>query len=108
MREEAGAQVDEDWEGEADEPEVHEWAVELAGGEDAGGADRAPDYGGCEEDAAVGAGEVVWLVAGADGGDGGEGPVHHGDLDDRGPEAGEHLGGEGDSRGDFHVVAWVG
>ena len=65
----------------------------MAGGEDAAGTDEAPDDGGVEEDAAVGAGEVGRLFAGADVGDGAEGPVHDGDLDEAGPDCCGGLGG---------------
>lgn len=61
------------------------------------GSDQAPDDTGGEKGSAVGTGEVVFLGGGADFGDAGEGPVHGGDLDNGGPDGGEHLAGEGRS-----------
>lgn len=100
----ARADVDEDGKDGAGEPEPHEAGVELAGGEDALGADKTPDDGGLVEHTAVGAAVVIGLGFAADVFDGGETPVHHGDLDNGGPEGSDHLGGEGDSWGQFHVV----
>lgn len=62
----AGEGVEEDRGEGAGEPEVLEVGVEGARGEDALGADEAPDDGGVEEDAAVGAVEFARLVFGAD------------------------------------------
>lgn len=100
-------EVDQNWGGEADEPEPVEVCVEGAWGEDALGADEAPDDGGVEEDAAVGAGEAVGLVLGADvfDGVGEEGPAEDGDLDEAGPDGGDGLGEEHGARGDLHVLA---
>jgi hypothetical protein len=50
---------------------------------------------------------VVWLVALADLFDGAEGPVHCCDLDEGGPDACDHLGCEGYSRWELHVVTWL-
>ena len=89
------------------EPEPLEVLIEAADGEDALGADQAPDDGGVEEDAAVGAVELVGLVFRADVGDGAEGPFEDADLDDGGPEGGDGLGHEHGARGDLHVLAYL-
>lgn len=39
----------------ADEPEVEQAGIDLAGAKDAAGADETPDDAGVEEDAALGA-----------------------------------------------------
>ena len=89
----------------AGEEEPEQVAVELAGGENAGGADETPDDGGGEEDAAVGALEVVLVVGGADVFDVSEGPVEDADLHEAGPDGGDHLAREEHARRHFHVVA---
>ncbi len=68
----------------------------MAGGEDTAGANEAPDDGGVEKDAAVGAGEVGDLFGGADVLDGAEGPFHNGDLDEAGPDCCDGLGSAGE------------
>ena len=57
--------IDEDGGDEAGEPEPVEIRVEGTRREDALGPDEAPDDGGVEENTAVGAGEAVGLVLGA-------------------------------------------
>ena len=79
----------------SEDPKVHQGTVNLARGEDAAGADEAPDDGGVEEHAAIGAGEVGDLFRGADILDGAEGPFHDGDLDEAGPGCCDGLGGAG-------------
>ena len=64
--EHAGADIDDDGEEGAHEPEIEETAVEVSGGEDALWADETPDDGGVEEDSAVGACVMVLLVFCAD------------------------------------------
>ena len=103
---ESAREAVEDERGEgAGEEEPEEVVVDLAGGEDAGGADETPDDGGGEEDAAVGALEVVDVFGRADVVDVGEGPVEDADLDEAGPDGGDHLAGEEHAGRDFHVVA---
>lgn len=102
----AGEGVEEDRGEGAGEPEVLEVGVEGARGEDALGADEAPDDGGVEEDAAVGAVELAALVLGADVCDGAaEGPFEDADLDDGGPDGGDGLRHEHGTPGDLHVLA---
>ena len=91
-----GAEVEENRGEGADDPEVHQGGVDLPGGEDAAGADEAPDDGGVEEDTAVGAGEMRDLSRRAHVFDGAEGPFHNGDLDEAGPDGCYGLGGTGE------------
>lgn len=107
-REHARAEVNSNGESGAGEPEPHQRRVHLTRGVDSLGADDAPDDGGVEEHASVGAHEVVGLMLGADVLDGAEGPVHDANLDNGRPEAGDHLGHECDSGRDAHVVACFG
>lgn len=79
--------------------------VEGAFAEEAPGADDAPEDTAVEVDARDGAGEAVDSFRRADPRDVGEHPVQNGDLGDAGDEGGDHLDGEEDFRGDFHVVA---
>ena len=84
--------VEEDGGERAGQPEVLEVSVDGSRGEDALGADETPDDGGVEEDAAVGAVELVGLVLGANVRDGAaERPFEDGDLDDAGPKGGDGL-----------------
>ena len=104
--ESAGEGVEDDGGERAGEPKVLQVRVDGAGGEDALGADETPDDGGVEEDAAVGAVELVGLVLGADVGDGAtEGPFEDGDLHDAGPEGGDGLRHEHGAPRDLHVLA---
>ena len=82
-----------------------EAAVEGAVGEDALGADEAEDDRGIEEDAAVGAGEVVCLAGLADVFYVAEGSFHDCELHDPRPERGDYLSEEGYALGDLEVEA---
>ncbi len=98
--------VEEDGSERAGQPEVLEIGVDGARGEDALGADETPDDGGVEEDATVGAVELVGLVLGANVCDGtAKRPFEDGDLDDAGPKSGDGLRHEHGAPWDLHVLA---
>ena len=78
--------------------------VDLARGEHPRGANQSPDDARGEEDASVGAGEVLRLSGGTDLGDGAEGIVKDQDLDHARERRGDDLHGEQHARRQFHVV----
>lgn len=83
--------------------EVH---VDATWGEDALRPDETPDDGSVEEDAAVGAVELVGLVLGADILDGAaKGPLQDRHFHDAGPEGGDGLGHKHGTDGNLHVLA---
>lgn len=96
--------VDQDRKNSAGQPEPHHVGVHLTRGEDPLWSNDTPDDGGVEEDTAVGTAEVVDLGLTADIGNGTEGPVHDTDLNNRGPQTSNHLGGKGDTGRNLHVV----
>ena len=79
--------------------------VKGAFAKEAARADDATEDTAVEMNARDGAGETVDSFRRADAGDVDEHPVQDGDLSDAGDEGCDHLDGEEDFGGDFHVVA---
>lgn len=83
-----------------------EVGVDTAGGENALRSDETPDDGSVEEDAAIGAVELVDLVLGADVRDGAaKSPFEDCDLDDASPEGGDSLRPKHGPPWDLHILA---
>ena len=102
----ASEEVEDDWCQCAGHPEPLEVGVDGARGEDALRTDETPDDGSVEEDATVGAIELVDLVLSANIRDGAaKGPFEDCNLDDASPESGDSLRHEHGTPWDLHVLA---
>lgn len=98
--------VEEDWCQRAGHPEPLEIGVDRARREDALRADETPDDGSVEENAAVGAVELVGLMFGADIFDSAaKSPFEDCDLNDASPYSGDGLRHEHGTPWDLHVLA---